>query len=555
MVHQLRSLRPRLTGTGPALLAGAHSGLSARLVEEAGFDGVWASGFEISAARGIPDANILTMAEVLESAAQIAQATSLPVIADCDNGFGNAINVIRTVKDYEREGIAGVCIEDNIFPKRCSFYAGVRRELASVEEHAGKVRAALDARRSDDFLIIARTEALIAGWGLDEALRRAEAYADAGADALLIHSKADTHAELEAFSARWDRPTPLVAVPTIYKDTEADVLDSLGYKLIIFANHALRSSVKAMQETLAELKRARRPAAVEDRVVPLAEVYRLVGVAAMKEQERRFLPAGTGDIRAVILAAGEDENLLPLTSDRPKCMLDVKGRSILERQVAALNEQGIRRIAVVRGYKKDAIDLPNIRYFDNDDYAATGEARSLMCARDFLRDRVVVLYGDVLFEGAVLEKLLRSQAAMSLVVDRSWREHRGAGVPGTPDLVRLTGAAADASRRMSFGEGAALKELGRKLDPEHADGEFIGLMMLAPEATASLLALWDELSTKAGAVHEAASPDRAALTDLIGAWLARGHAAGAVEISKGWMEVDSFDDYRSVWARSESGAR
>src|SRR5688572_3422854 len=155
---------------GPIVIIGAHNGISAKIGEEAGFDGLWASGFEISASYAVPDANILTMAESLSAAKMMNDAVKIPVVADCDNGFGNAINVIRCVEEYERTGIAGMCIEDNIFPKRCSFYAGVKRELPPVEEHAGKIRAAKAVQRDRDFVVIARTEALIAGWGMEEAL-------------------------------------------------------------------------------------------------------------------------------------------------------------------------------------------------------------------------------------------------------------------------------------------------------------------------------------------------------------------------------------------------
>jgi phosphoenolpyruvate phosphomutase len=179
------ALRRLLASPGPIVIAGAHHGLGARLVEEAGFHGVWASGFEISASYGVPDASILTMTETLDAARKMADAVRIPVIADCDTGFGNAINAIRTVEAFEAAGVAGLCIEDNIYPKRCSFYPGVRRQLADLDEQALKIKACVNAG-SREFSVIARTEALIAGWGLEEALRRGRAYADAGADAVLI---------------------------------------------------------------------------------------------------------------------------------------------------------------------------------------------------------------------------------------------------------------------------------------------------------------------------------------------------------------------------------
>src|SRR5438094_10109512 len=207
-------LRELLRRPGPALVLGAHDALSAKLAEEVGFDAICASGFGISAVNALPDANILTMSETLDAVRRMSDAVRIPVIADCDNGFGNAINVMRTVGEFERAGAAGVCIEDNDFPKRCSFYAGVRRDLVAVDEHARKIEAATAARRNPAFAVIARTEALIAGLGVEEALGRARAYAAAGADAVLVHSKARDFGELAAFAAAWDGRVPLAAVPT-----------------------------------------------------------------------------------------------------------------------------------------------------------------------------------------------------------------------------------------------------------------------------------------------------------------------------------------------------
>src|SRR3989338_3535778 len=183
-------------------IVGAHNGIEAKLIERNRFDGVWASGLEISTAHGVPDANILTMTEHLAAARSINEATSLPVICDCDTGFGNAANVMHIVKKYETAGIAAVVIEDKLFPKLNSFIAG-RQKLASVEEFVGKLEAAKSAQENPDFMVFARIEALIAGWGMDEALRRADAYAGAGADGIVIHSKASTPEEIFTFSEQW----------------------------------------------------------------------------------------------------------------------------------------------------------------------------------------------------------------------------------------------------------------------------------------------------------------------------------------------------------------
>ena len=157
-------------------MAGAHSALSARIAEEAGFDGIWVSGFEIATSNLMPDANVLTMTKVLNATNNIDEKVSIPVIADCDNGYGDAINLVRTVQAFERAGISGISIEDSAFPKRCSLYTKTEHRIQSVDESINKIKVAVSIRKNKDFAIIARTEAMIAGLGIEEALLRARAY-------------------------------------------------------------------------------------------------------------------------------------------------------------------------------------------------------------------------------------------------------------------------------------------------------------------------------------------------------------------------------------------
>lgn len=258
---------------------GAHDAMTARLADSYGFDVVWVSGFGVSAmAHGIPDLNLVTMTEALEAARRMDAVTELPVLADCDNGFGGLNNVARTIREYERAGIAGVCIEDNLFPKRNSLYREDSiRELIDTEEQARRIRAGKGAQETEDFTLIARVEALIAGHGVEEAIRRAESYAEAGADGILIHSRDKSLAEIEAFLSRWKGDTPLVAVPTLFPDYQVDELGEMGFRLVIFANHPMRASVSAIEETMQMLSEKRYAAAVDDRIAPVDHVFDLVG--------------------------------------------------------------------------------------------------------------------------------------------------------------------------------------------------------------------------------------------------------------------------------------
>lgn len=547
-------LRALLRRPGPALVLGAHDALSAKLAEETGFDAIWASGFGISAVSALPDANILTMSETLDAVRHMSDAVHIPVIADCDNGFGNAINVIRTVTEYERAGVAGLCLEDNIFPKRCSFYAGVKRELAPTDEHARKIQAAKAAQRDPDFIVIARTEAFIAGWGTQEALDRARAYADAGADAVLVHSKLSTFDELGEFTNAWDGRCPLVAVPTTYADVTAHDLAAAGFKLVIFANQALRAAVKAMRHALTTLKQQGRPAAVDDRIATLPEIYELVGVSDLQANEQKFLLPGGHNVTAIIIAAGFEESLLPLTEDRPKALLEIKGQTILERQIHALNECGVKDIVVVRGYKKELIHESNIRYYDNDRFYETGELGSLFLAEQEMTGRFLFLYSDIIFDPAILEKLLKSQADVSIVVDRAWGDH-----PHTPeelrvkkpDLVITTHPPQKGYRFLPTAEGSTLAKIGRHLPPNEADGEFIGLAMFSEEGAQLLRTIYQQSNQRFHnrPFHEAKTIALASFTDILQEIIDCGGTVACVDIYKGWLEIDTFEDYQRAWAK------
>jgi phosphoenolpyruvate phosphomutase len=289
-------LRAGLSGDRPVVAVGAHDAMSAMLIESYGFDAVWVSGFGVSTmAYGLPDLNLVTMTETLAVTSRIEGVTELPVIVDCDNGYGGLTNVVRTVVEFDRAGVAAVCIEDNLFPKRNSLYQGEsRRELVKPAEQARRLRAAKTAQESPDFVLIARVEALIAGHGVDSAIERAVAYADAGADAILIHSKDKSLQEIEGFLEEWRKTglsTPLVAVPTLFPDYTADQLHAKGFSMIILANQPMRASVQAMEETLERLRAEGKPAAADPHIAKVNHIFELVHTRETIELEEADEPA------------------------------------------------------------------------------------------------------------------------------------------------------------------------------------------------------------------------------------------------------------------------
>jgi len=268
----------------------AHNPVAAKLAEQAGFDGIWGSGFELSASYAVPDANILSMGTHLEMMRAIASVVSVPLIADIDTGFGNAVNVSYVVPQYEAAGASAIVMEDKTFPKDTSLRAEGRQELVRVAEFQGKVDAAANARRDRDFVVIARTEALIAGLGQEEAVARGLAYEEAGADAILIHSKSKTPDEIVAFARAWPGKAPLVVVPTAYPQlTEADIAALGTVAVVIYGNHAIRAAIGAMRDTFARIRRDGGIREVDKLLPSVAEVIGLQGDTAMREIEAKFL--------------------------------------------------------------------------------------------------------------------------------------------------------------------------------------------------------------------------------------------------------------------------
>lgn len=268
----------------------AHNGLSAKIVEEAGFKGIWGSGLAISAALGVRDNNEASWTQVLDVMEFMSDATSLPILLDADTGYGNFNNVRRLVKKLEQRNIAAMCIEDKLFPKTNSFINGEAQELAKIDEFSGKIKAAKDTQEDPDFCVVARIEAFIAGWGLDEALKRAEAYHKAGADALLVHSKKSTAEDIFSFMEEWQDTCPVVIVPTMYYNTPVEDFEKCGVSLVIWANHLLRSSIMAMRQTAEQIFEERSLVSVEKEIVSVKEIFRLQNADELKNAEKIYLP-------------------------------------------------------------------------------------------------------------------------------------------------------------------------------------------------------------------------------------------------------------------------
>ncbi|MBV9549264.1 MAG: phosphoenolpyruvate mutase [Alphaproteobacteria bacterium] len=527
------ALRSLITSPQLSFLMEAHNGLSAKIAQEAGFAGIWGSGLTLSASMGLRDSNEASWTQVLETLELMADATSLPILLDGDTGYGNFNNVRRLVKKLCDRKVAGVCIEDKLFPKTNSFI-GEAQPMAEIDEFCGRIKAGKDSQTDDDFVLVARVEALICGHDMGEALRRAAAYHAAGADAILIHSKQSSAAEILKFAQVWENRAPLVIVPTKYYATPTEQFRQARISTVIWANHLLRGAISAMREVARTLKREESLVEIEHRIAPVDDIFRLVGNDELEEAESRYIPRKSL-ARGIILAASQGA-LGALTVAKPKCMVDVRGQPLLQRLVSTLAASGVRNITVVRGYGKETVKLVGVQTVDNDRHAETGELYSLNCAAAAIEGPTVIAYGDILFRKYILDNLLECGADIALAVDVSplkGEARRDLVIADRP----YTGDILDDSPVL-------LKQAGTDINPGEAHGEWMGLAAFSARGAGWLR---DEIArARAEGVLESCDLPR------LFTRLAARHPVQILYFTGHWMDVDTLVDLAA--ARTFSGA-
>jgi len=281
-------LRKDLESKSIIKVCGAFDAMSAKLVEYHGFDAIWAGSFAISATHAVPDASILTMTEFFDAASNMAETCKIPIIADCDTGYGGPSNVSHLVKKYENAGIAAICIEDKTFPKQNSLLENGQNDLISEKDFVAKIIAAKEAKQDQNFMVIARIEALISGAGMDEALKRATAYENAGADAILIHSKKKTPDEVFEFADSWKGNSPVVVIPTTYDTVTLDDLISHKIKMVIHANQTLRAAHASMSRILKQMINSDSLSKVKEEISSMEEIFELQEMYNIKDKEKEL---------------------------------------------------------------------------------------------------------------------------------------------------------------------------------------------------------------------------------------------------------------------------
>ncbi len=393
---------------------------------------------------------------------------------------------------------------------------------------------------------MARVEALIAGWGMEEALRRAEAYRRAGADAILIHSKLSRPDEILTFAREWAGRAPLVIVPTKYYSTPSDVFRKAGISTVIWANHLVRSSAAAMQAVARDIHDNQTVVNIEDRIVPVEEIFRLQDAEEYAAAEQLYLSAATAARTAIVLAAGRGRGLEAQTADRPKIMLSIAGKPLLRWLIDGFKKQHINQITVVGGYRADAIDTAGIRLVVNERHAQTGELASLACAIGALDADTVISYGDLMFRSYVLRALVESKGEFSVVVDSSEsgadnRTVRDFAYCSRADDRGLFGTPVKLERVVSGKEAQAVgTNTGTTGEqPLAAHGRWIGLLNVSRTGVPRIKRVLAQLQARADF-------DSLDMPALLNALVADGASIDVQYVHGHWRGVNDLEDLQSA---------
>ena len=442
------------------------------------FDAIWESSLTDSASKGHPDIEVISFDSRLHTIHEILTVTQKPMIVDGDTG-GDPNAFEYMVSKMERAGVSAVIIEDKVFPKRNSLEAGTSQVLQDPEVFAQKIKRGKKIQATDDFMIIARIESLIAGTGMEDALNRARTYLLAGVDGIMIHSKSKQPDEIMEFAGKYqsllkelETSKPLVCVPTTYNNILEEELQAAGFQVIIYANHFLRASYKAMRDTAKSILSNQRSLEADPLCAPVREIFGAVGFLDVKEKDQQ--DETNANIPVIIPAAGEAPDIASVLKDTPKAMADIAGKTLLARQAQTLNQNQLTDVTVVTGYAADKMKGEGISFLPNKDYKKGTELDSILLAQDKMHNGFIMLYSDILLENHVIAQLLASKEDIVLVLDNSIQYLETVEGKAT-DYVISRNRQNRNRRSINFDHQNTVAKIGKKIDPASATHEFIGL--------------------------------------------------------------------------------
>ena len=509
------------------------------------FDAIWESSLTDSASKGHPDIEVVTFDSRLHTINEILAVTHKPMIVDGDTG-GDVNAFEYTVTKLERAGVSAVIIEDKVFPKRNSLEAGAQQNLEDPEIFAQKIRRGKSVQKSDEFMIIARLESLIAGKPMEDAVSRAKIYLQAGADGIMIHSKSKSADEILEFARIYkdickqlNLNKTLVCVPTTYNQTTEGELSAAGFRIIIHANHLLRSAYKAMMETAKTILRDQRSLEADPLCSTVREIFKTVGFLDVKEKDQEN--EQSTNVPVIIPAAGEDPILQKTLNGKPKAMLEISGKTLLDHQIQTLNNGNLVDITVVAGYGRDQMQAEGIRILANPNFKNGSMLNSLFVGKEKMSNGFIMLYSDILMEDNIIKELMDRKEDIILVADNSTQYHE----PQEDKLVDFIIGKHQhkpARREIRFASENVVAKIGNKINPQTASHEFIGLARFSKTGAEQLIETYDDVvKNYKGQFQESEDISRFIFTDLIQEMIDRGFVVHFMEIHKGWLEIHNAE--------------
>jgi phosphoenolpyruvate phosphomutase len=507
------------------------------------FDALWGSGFTDSASKGLPDIEIVSMDSRLSTIEQITSVATKPLIVDGDTG-GEIDSFEYFIPRLERLGVSAVVIEDKTFPKRNSLDADSIQNLADPDLFAEKIKAGKDLGLSKDFLIFARIESLIAGCDVEDALSRAEKYLRAGADGILIHSRETDPVRVLKFAKEYSELgkrtgliKPLICVPTTYNTIFEDELQRYGFRIVIYANHLLRASVKSMQEVCKMILLKGRAFETEPYCAPVQSILEMVGFLEIKKRDLRRI-AEQSKAKVIIPAAGKPKEAI--AADVPTAMLDLNGKTVIQRQLDVLKRCGITDVSVSRGYRRDEFKATGVKYYDVQDFAK-GSLHSLVAARKEMENGFIFIFSDILFDESIIDRLLKTKEDIVIVADASYPFHKH---EIDKELDLIIGKQGEYYRERYLIDEREVTFIGKKIKKDIASHEFIGIAKFSEYGARNFLKVYSDCArTQKGKFHESSSFGNASIIDLLQEMIQRGFKVHYIETNKGWIEIHNKRDY------------
>ena len=532
--ERISTLVEIIKNKGHAIGLEAHSGLSGLVTEKLDFDFIWESSLTDSASKGLPDASIVGNESRIHTIDEILNVTTKPMIVDGDTG-GDEDNFRFLIKRLENQGVSAVIVEDKIFPKRNRFGGTVGAGMEDPNIFSKKLEVGMKTKSTNDFLIIARLESLIAGLGMNETMMRAEKYINAGVDGIMIHSKLKEPSEVLEFIPKFEklcnklgRRPYLIAVPTTYNTISDDELINSGVDIIIHANHLLRAAYKSMLKTASLISNSRRSYESDSDIASVKEIFSAVGYDKIIERDKEKSP----NISALIVSAGDHK-----INNTQRSLNKISDKPLINHQIETFKKSGIDKIKItVNNLSEfDPFLDKDINVVEIKDIEQNQMLNSIMTGIENIEGPAIITYGDILFNNKIISGLVSNENDIVIAVDSSFKYHKH-DIDKKLELVSYANPDSNLSRRkLRMTDTFEVKKISKNLNIEEAQSEFFGLAYFSKNGISKLKSCYEEIKK---------DKTSSVFIDILNFMVKKEIKVSCNEFDGGWIELHTENDFK-----------